>query len=186
MNRLLPTCWAVIGLLLAAPLFAQAPNAGSQPATPAQAKRATTLDRNYTTFPQQTRKLASPDVLARGKGIYSVNCNACHGADLRGGDQGGPNLLRSLTALSDQHGELISPIIHGARQDKGCLHLIFLMPIRPPWPNIFTVYWRASDRRHTRRVRSRSPIKTFSLVMRPRDKHIFKQIARAVIPLLEI
>ena len=34
-------------------------------------------------------------------------------------DQGGPNLLRSLTALSDQHGELISPIIHGARQDKG-------------------------------------------------------------------
>ncbi len=119
MNRILLICWAVIGLLLATPLFAQAPNAGSQPATPAQAKRATTLDRNYTTFPQQTRKLASPDVLARGKGIYSVNCNACHGADLRGGDQGGPNLLRSLTALSDQHGELISPIIHGARQDKG-------------------------------------------------------------------
>jgi cytochrome c oxidase cbb3-type subunit III len=119
MYRTLLICWAVIGLLLEAPLFAQAPTASSRAATPAQAGQATTLDRNYTTFPQQTRKLASPDVLARGKGLYSVNCSACHGADLRGGDQGGPNLLRSLTALSDQHGELISPIIHGARQDKG-------------------------------------------------------------------
>ncbi len=83
------------------------------------AQTAPKLDRNFTTFPQRTRKLASPDVLARGKGVYSVNCSGCRGADLRGGDQGGPNLLRSLTALSDQHGELISPIIHGARQDKG-------------------------------------------------------------------
>jgi cytochrome c oxidase cbb3-type subunit 3 len=100
--------------LLEVPLFAQAPAAA-----PARGRQTPTLDRNYTTFPQQTRKLASSDVLARGKGIYSVNCSACHGTDLRGGDQGGPNLLRSLTALSDQHGELISPIIHGARQDKG-------------------------------------------------------------------
>lgn len=110
--------WAAIGLLPGGPLFAQAP-AASRAATPVQAGQTPALDRNYTTFPQQTRKLASPDVLARGKGLYSVNCSACHGADLRGGDQGGPNLLRSLTALSDQHGELISPIIHGARQDKG-------------------------------------------------------------------
>jgi len=58
-------------------------------------------------------------VIARGKAVYGVNCTACHGADLRGGDQGGPSLLRSLAALSDQHGEVISPIIHGARQDKG-------------------------------------------------------------------
>lgn len=70
-------------------------------------------------FPQQTRKLAAPDVIARGKAVYGVNCTACHGADLRGGDQGGPSLLRSLAALSDQHGEVISPIIHGSRQEKG-------------------------------------------------------------------
>ncbi len=118
MYRALLVCWAAIGLLLELPLFAQAP-AASRATPPAQAGQAPALDRNYTTFPQQTRKLAAPDVLARGKGLYSVNCSACHGADLRGGDQGGPNLLRSLTALSDQHGELISPIIHGARQDKG-------------------------------------------------------------------
>ena len=70
-------------------------------------------------FPQQTRPLASAEVLARGKAVYGVNCAACHGADLRGGDQGGPSLLRSLPALSDQHGEEIGPIIHGSRQDKG-------------------------------------------------------------------
>jgi cytochrome c oxidase cbb3-type subunit III len=70
-------------------------------------------------FPQQTRKLASPEVIARGKAVYSVNCTGCHGTDLRGGDQGGPSLLRSLVALSDQHGESIAPILHGARQDKG-------------------------------------------------------------------
>ena len=71
------------------------------------------------TFPQQTRALASPEVVARGKAVYGVNCAACHGADLRGGDQGGPSLLRSLVALSDQHGEVIGPIVHGSRQDKG-------------------------------------------------------------------
>jgi cytochrome c oxidase cbb3-type subunit 3 len=58
-------------------------------------------------------------VLARGKAVYGVNCTQCHGADLRGGDQGGPSLLRSLSALSDQHGEMIGPIVRGARQDKG-------------------------------------------------------------------
>jgi cytochrome c oxidase cbb3-type subunit 3 len=70
-------------------------------------------------FPQQTRELAAPDVITRGKAVYGVNCTACHGGDLRGGDQGGPSLLRSLVALSDQHGELVAPIIHGSRQDKG-------------------------------------------------------------------
>lgn len=70
-------------------------------------------------FPQQTRPLASAEVLARGKAVYGVNCAACHGGDLRGGDQGGPSLLRSLAALSDQHGEEIGPIVRGARQDKG-------------------------------------------------------------------
>jgi len=70
-------------------------------------------------FPQQTRQLASPEVIARGRAVYGVNCKACHGADLRGGDQGGPSLLRSLVALSDRHGEEIAPIVRGSRRDKG-------------------------------------------------------------------
>ena len=57
--------------------------------------------------------------IARGKTLYGVNCRACHGVDLRGGDLGGPNLLRSQVALSDQDGELIVPIIEGSRQSMG-------------------------------------------------------------------
>jgi cytochrome c oxidase cbb3-type subunit III len=66
-------------------------------------------------FPQQQRRLAEPAVLAKGKGLYESNCAACHGIDLRGGQQGGPNLLRSQTLLSDKSGELIAPIVTGGR-----------------------------------------------------------------------
>jgi cytochrome c oxidase cbb3-type subunit 3 len=66
-------------------------------------------------FPQQQRRLADPAILAKGKGLYESNCAACHGIDLRGGQQGGPNLLRSQTLLSDQSGELIAPIVTGGR-----------------------------------------------------------------------
>jgi cytochrome c oxidase cbb3-type subunit 3 len=106
------------GLFSAVSLAAQAPGASQSP-PPAQGSPAPRPGGLFVTFPQQTRKLAPPDVIARGKAVFGVNCVACHGADLRGGDQGGPNLLRSLAALSDEHGELISPIIHGSRQDKG-------------------------------------------------------------------
>ena len=69
--------------------------------------------------PGQVRPLADPAILARGKTLYGINCQACHGPDLRGGDLGGPNLLRSQVALSDQNGEQIVPIIQGARQAMG-------------------------------------------------------------------
>ena len=69
--------------------------------------------------PGQKRAPGDPVQIARGKTLYAINCRACHGADLRGGDMGGPNLLRSQVALSDLHGELIVPIIHGSRQNMG-------------------------------------------------------------------
>jgi len=109
---------AITGLL-SFPCMGQTAAGTSRETTPPARTQGPVLDRNFTTFPQQTRQLAPPDVIARGKGLFGVNCTSCHGSDLRGGDMGGPNLLRSLTALSDQHGELILPIIHGARQDKG-------------------------------------------------------------------
>src|SRR5687768_8948263 len=56
-------------------------------------------------YPQQQRPLADAAVLARGKGLYESSCSACHGIDLRGGQQGGPNLLRSQLVLSDKAGE---------------------------------------------------------------------------------
>src|SRR4051812_6852952 len=57
-------------------------------------------------FTQYTRPLASQDVLARGKALYETNCASCHAPDLRG-TANGTRLLRSLTSLDDQHGELI-------------------------------------------------------------------------------
>ena len=51
--------------------------------------------------------------------MYSISCQACHGGDLRGGDQGGPNLLRSQVVLTDQDGELIQPIVQGSRAANG-------------------------------------------------------------------
>ncbi|MFL6350450.1 MAG: c-type cytochrome [Bryobacteraceae bacterium] len=70
-------------------------------------------------MPGQKRPPADPAQIARGKTLFDINCRGCHGADLRGGDLGGPNLLRSQVALSDRNGELIVPIIHGSRQKMG-------------------------------------------------------------------
>jgi cytochrome c oxidase cbb3-type subunit 3 len=70
-------------------------------------------------FPQQTRELASPDVIARGKAVYNVNCASCHAPDLRGANNTGANLIRSQIAMSDQHGELIAPVVHGSMADQG-------------------------------------------------------------------
>ncbi len=69
--------------------------------------------------PGQHRDLGDPAQIERGKTLYGINCAICHGSDLRGGDMGGPNLLRSQVALSDQKGELILPIIQGSRQNAG-------------------------------------------------------------------
>jgi cytochrome c oxidase cbb3-type subunit 3 len=70
-------------------------------------------------FPAQQRAPGDPAAIERGKGIFVTTCAACHGADLRGGTTGGPNLLRSQVVLSDQHGELIIPIVRGSRAERG-------------------------------------------------------------------
>jgi cytochrome c oxidase cbb3-type subunit 3 len=79
------------------------------------------------TFPAQQRELADAATITRGHALYDINCRACHGVDLRGGDQGGPNLLRSDIVLKDQHGELIYPITQTGRQTPG-------MTPMPPLP----------------------------------------------------
>jgi cytochrome c oxidase cbb3-type subunit 3 len=60
------------------------------------------------------RPPGDPAAIARGKALYGVNCQFCHGADTRGGD-GGPSLLRSALVLADDHGELMAPIIRTGR-----------------------------------------------------------------------
>lgn len=97
----------LLGLTIVMGLTAQAPagrgGRGGRPAT----------------FPGQQRGSGDPALVARGKTLYGINCTGCHGVDLRGGDIGGPNLLRSQVVLSDQNGELILPIIEGSRQSTG-------------------------------------------------------------------
>ena len=67
------------------------------------------------TFPAQQRPAGDPRLIARGETLYGINCKACHGADLRGGDLGGPNLLRSQIVLGDRDGEGIIPVVRKGR-----------------------------------------------------------------------
>ena len=69
--------------------------------------------------PGQERPAGDPEQIARGKQSYEINCRGCHGADLRGGDMGGPNLLRSQIALGDRDGEHIVPVIQGSLAATG-------------------------------------------------------------------
>lgn len=71
-------------------------------------------------YPQ--RPPADPVVLDRGRALYGVNCNFCHGSDARGGE-GGPNLLRSELVLNDQKGELMAPIVQNGRGEMPKLNL---------------------------------------------------------------
>ena len=118
-----------IAVRLAAQGPPAAPPAGQGPpgqgAGPGQGGRG----RGQATFPAQQRPPGDPAVIARGKTLFEINCRLCHGADLRGGDMGGVNLLRSNLVLTDQHGELILPVVHAGRQNPG-------MPPMPPFPQI--------------------------------------------------
>jgi cytochrome c oxidase cbb3-type subunit III len=101
---------------------AQAPSPPAPVAGPAQTATSQTEPSEHRRgpfVPGQKRPPGDPAQISRGKTLYEINCRGCHGADLRGGDLGGPNLLRSQVALSDLNGELIVPIIQGARQKMG-------------------------------------------------------------------
>src|SRR5215207_2056944 len=110
------------------PAPAQPPTAGA-PAGQDQGRGATRPG----TFPAQQRPPGDPAVIARGKTLYDATCAFCHGKDLRGGENGGPNLLRSEVTLTDKAGEQILPIVRGARADKG------MPPIDMPEPDVNAV-----------------------------------------------
>ena len=77
-------------VLLAVALLSASPAAAQPPA-----------DRAQRLYPSLQREPGDPDVIARGRSVYGISCCACHGQDLRGGDLGGPNLLRSQLVLKD-------------------------------------------------------------------------------------
>src|SRR5258707_144012 len=106
------TAAALLAFALAVPARLAAQGSPQTPARPG-AFRATTP------FPAMQRPPGDPAQIERGKTLYGINCRGCHGADLRGGDIGGPNLLRSQLVQSDQDGELIIPVIEGSRAGSG-------------------------------------------------------------------
>jgi cytochrome c oxidase cbb3-type subunit 3 len=101
------------------------PGAGGQGAPQGAGAPPQGRGRGLATFPAQQRPPGDPEVIRRGTGLYGVYCRSCHGADLRGGDQGGPNLLRSQVVLNDQNGETILPVVQQGRQNPG-------MAVMPP------------------------------------------------------
>lgn len=72
-----------------------------------------------TNFPAQQRPAGDPAIVARGNTLYGINCRSCHGVDLRGGEGGGINLLRSQLVLNDQNGELIFPVVRDGKSSPG-------------------------------------------------------------------
>ena len=71
----------------------------------------------FVAYPQ--RPVTDPAAVDRGKALFSVNCAFCHGPDARGGDSGGPNLMRSDVVLLDDKGERIGQVVKQGRPDKG-------------------------------------------------------------------
>jgi cytochrome c oxidase cbb3-type subunit 3 len=82
----------------------QPPAGGGRGAPPPQPRRQD--------FP--VRPPGDPAAIERGKALYGVNCQFCHGADTRGGDSG-PSLLRSGLVLGDQRGEAIGAVVRAGR-----------------------------------------------------------------------
>jgi cytochrome c oxidase cbb3-type subunit 3 len=80
---------------------------------------ATALAQFPPSFPGLQRPAGDPAVVERGRQIYDVHCRLCHGTDLRGGDMGGPNLLRSPLVLGDKAGETMGPVIRNGRVPEG-------------------------------------------------------------------
>ena len=89
-------------------LRAQAP-AGPPPAPPAR-RGGAGAGGDYKTYDAAT--------IERGKKTYTANCAFCHGGNAKGGETG-PDLLRSITVLHDEDGELISKVVLNGRVDKG-------------------------------------------------------------------
>jgi cytochrome c oxidase cbb3-type subunit 3 len=113
----------------APPPGGQAP-AGGQPTPAGQAPPGGRgQGRGTATFPAQQRAPGDPALIARGQSLYGAACRLCHGPDLRGGDMGGVNLLRSQLVLNDQKGELIGPVVRNGRQTPG-------LPPMPPFPQM--------------------------------------------------
>jgi len=119
---------AVLAASIGSHLAAQAPAGGGGAAAAGQG-RGGGRGGGRATFPAQQREAADPALSARGRTLYEINCRSCHGQDLRGGDAGGPNLLRSQIVLRDDAGELIEPLVREGKITPGAATIMPPLPL---------------------------------------------------------
>ena len=93
--------------------------AGPAGGAPGAAGQAAQDERRHAPYDAQQRPPGDPARIARGQALYGIHCRGCHGIDLRGGDLGGPNLLRSQLVLRDRQGELIWPVLRDGQSTPG-------------------------------------------------------------------
>ena len=61
---------------------------------------------------------SDPAAVERGQKQFLSTCAFCHGSNAKGGESG-PDLLRSVIVLDDEHGDKIGPVVLNGRPDKG-------------------------------------------------------------------
>ena len=106
----------ISGILAALTVTAAAQTAAQPPSQPAAGRGGRGGGGFANAFPQHPP--GDPATIERGRALYGVNCQFCHGSDARGGE-GGPNLIRSELVLNDQNGELIATVVQNGRIDQG-------------------------------------------------------------------
>jgi cytochrome c oxidase cbb3-type subunit 3 len=95
------------------PAAGQQPGEGAAPEAGAPGRGGRGRGGRPSAYP--VRPPADPALVARGKQIFSANCSFCHGSDARGGEGGGPNLLRSELVMDDNNGEKIATVVLNGR-----------------------------------------------------------------------
>ena len=110
------SCWRRPALSAAAHWRRRARPAPPDRAGPGRRRR---TQRRQAPYDAQQRPPGDPARIARGQALYGIHCRGCHGIDLRGGDLGGPNLLRSQLVLRDRQGELIWPVLRDGQSTAG-------------------------------------------------------------------
>jgi len=73
--------------------------------------------------------------VARGRTLFVQSCGFCHGADARGGAEGGSDLTASPIVMADQSGSTLDPFLRVGRPERKMPPFTLLNLMRaPPLP----------------------------------------------------
>lgn len=103
-RRFVPIVIVAVAWTAGAVTAAQTPPASAQPTPtrPAAPAKPAAPRPNPEAVSSRPRADAASPAIARGQRTFGLNCAFCHGADARGGAQGGSDLLQSPIVLEDE------------------------------------------------------------------------------------